>query len=83
MLNDKQIELCTTSQWDFSDLKALIINCTLKKSPTMSHTRGLIDVSKVIMEKNNVDVEVVRAVDYDIANGVWPDMTKHGWEKDD
>lgn len=83
MLNDKQIELCSTSRWDFSDLKALVINCTLKKSPTMSHTRGLIDISKAIMEKNNVDVEVVRAVDYDIANGVWPDMTRHGWEKDD
>jgi multimeric flavodoxin WrbA len=35
------------------------------------------------MEKNNVDVEVIRAIDYDIANGVWDNMTKHGWEKDD
>lgn len=83
MLNDKQLKLCSTSKWDFSDLKALFINCTLKKSPTMSHTSGLIDVSKAIMEKNNVKVEVLRAVDYDIANGVWPDMTNHGWKKDD
>jgi len=82
VLNKQQIELCSTSKWDFSDIKALFINCTLKKSPEISHTRGLIDVSKAIMEKNKVDVEVIRAVDYDIANGVWDDMTKHGWNKD-
>jgi hypothetical protein len=50
-LNEKQLELCSSSKWDFSDLKALFINCTLKKSPEKSHTRGLIDVSKTIMEK--------------------------------
>jgi hypothetical protein len=31
------------------------------------------------MERNEVSVEVVRAVDYDIATSVWPDMTEHGW----
>jgi multimeric flavodoxin WrbA len=82
VLNKQQIELCSTSKWDFSDIKALFINCTLKKSPEISHTRGLIDVSKAIMEKNKVDVEVIRAADYDIANGVWDDMKKHGWDKD-
>ena len=35
------------------------------------------------MEKNKVSVEVLRAVDHDIAHGVWPNMTDHGWEKDD
>jgi multimeric flavodoxin WrbA len=83
ILNNKQLDLCSTSKWDFSDFKALFINCTLKRSPTISHTRGLIDISKAIMEKNNVDVEVIRAVDYDIPNGVWADMTNHGWKKDD
>lgn len=83
MLSKKQIELCEASTIDFSNLKALFINCTLKKSPELSHTRGLIDVSKEIMERNNVSVEVVRAVDYDIASGVYPDMTKKGWQKDD
>jgi multimeric flavodoxin WrbA len=81
-LNDKQLEMCSTSQWDFSDLNALFINCTLKRSPEPSHTRGLIDISKAILEKNGVSVDVVRAVDYDIAYGVWPDMTDHGWEHD-
>ena len=41
------------------------------------------DVAKAIMEKNEVEVEVVRAVDYEIAPGVWPDMTKQGLKKDD
>jgi hypothetical protein len=27
-------------------------------------------------------VELVRAVDHDIAPGVWPDMTEHGWVSD-
>ncbi len=82
-LTKKQEELCTQNKWDFSDLRAVFINCTLKKSPDLSHTSGLIDMSKAIMEKNNVQVEVVRAVDYDIAYGVYPDMTEHGWDKDD
>ena len=35
------------------------------------------------MEKHGVEVDVVRAVDHDIATGVWPDMTEHGWATDD
>jgi len=34
---------------DYSDLKALYVNCTLKKSPELSHTRGLIDRSAALM----------------------------------
>ena len=82
-LNERQLDLCAKSKWDFSDLNALFINCTLKRSPERSHTQGLIDISKAILEKNGVSVDVVRAVDYDIAYGVWPDMTEHGWDKDD
>ncbi|MEM7313652.1 MAG: NAD(P)H-dependent oxidoreductase [Planctomycetota bacterium] len=82
-LNDQQEKMCTDSQWDFSDLRALFLNCTLKKSPELSHTEGLIEISKSILEKNGVQVEVLRPVDFEIANGVWPDMTEHGWEKDD
>ena len=83
ILTEKQVELCTTSSWDFSDLRALFLNCTLKRSPEMSHTQGLIDISKAIMEKNGISVEVLRPVDYSIAYGVWPDMTEHGWQQDD
>ena len=82
-LNEKQLKLCEENREDFSDLKALFINCTLKKSPRTSNTRGLMDVAKAIMEKNEVEIEVLRAADYDIAPGVWPDMKKKGLEKDE
>jgi multimeric flavodoxin WrbA len=68
---------------DFSDLKAVYINCTLTKSPAKSHTQLLIDASAGIMEKNGITVEKIRAVDYDIAQGVYPDMREYGWEKDE
>ena len=82
-LTEKQIELCESSTTDFTDLSALFLNCTLKRSPELSHTQGLIDMSMGIMEKNGVSVEVLRPVDYDIAYGVYPDMTEQGWERDD
>src|ERR687887_2289361 len=68
---------------DYSDLSALYINCTLKRSPEVSNTQGLADLSIAIMERNGVSVEVIRAVDHDIATGVWPDMTEHGWQRDE
>ncbi len=82
-LNDRQLADCESSRWDFSDLKALFLNCTLKRSPELSHTEGLISISREIMEKNGVAVEVLRPVDYQIAYGVWPDMTEHGWDRDE
>jgi multimeric flavodoxin WrbA len=76
-------QLCETSEWDFSDLRALYVNCTLKRSPEPSHTQALGDRSIAIMRRNGVTVDVVRAVDHEIASGVYPDMTEHGWERDD
>src|SRR5215468_11068650 len=67
----------------YDDLRAMFINCTLKRSPELSHTQGLIDVSRAIMEQHGVHVTVLRAVDHDIATGVWPDMTEHGWTSDE
>jgi multimeric flavodoxin WrbA len=71
------------NSWDCSHLKALFVNCTLKRSPERSHTQGLVDISANIMRKHGVDVEIVRAVDHDIATGVYPDMREHGWETDE
>jgi multimeric flavodoxin WrbA len=68
---------------DYAELTALYVNCTLKKSPETSNTQGLIDRSAAIMTKNGVQVEHVRAIDHDIATGVWPDMTEHGWATDE
>src|SRR5215210_9598148 len=83
VLNAKQAELCERSQTDYSDLRALFINCTLKRSPERSHTQGLGDRSIAIMQRHGVSVEVVRAVDHRLATGVYPDMTEHGWERDE
>ena len=69
--------------FDFSDLKALFINCTLKRSPEASHTQLLMDKSIELMRGRGVTVENLRAVDLDLATGVWPDMTEHGWETDE
>ncbi len=82
-LTPQQEELCRQTRWDFTDLQALFIICTLKRSPEVSHTQGLADRSIEIMRRQGVTVEVVRAIDRDIATGVWPDMTEHGWDKDD
>lgn len=71
------------SKPDFSNLKAVYINCTLKKSPRQSHTQGLIDVSKKIMTHEKVSLEEIRFVDYDVPPGVYPDMTEYGWKKDE
>jgi multimeric flavodoxin WrbA len=67
---------------DFTGLRTLFINCTLKRSPELSHTQGLVDVSAAIMRKHGVEVEAVRAIDHDLATGVHTDMTQHGWETD-
>jgi multimeric flavodoxin WrbA len=70
------------SSWDFSDLRALFVNCTLKRSPELSHTQGLADISTNIMRRQGVHVDEIRAIDHDIATGVWPDMAEHGWDSD-
>lgn len=69
--------------WEFSDLRALFLNCTLKRSPEQSHTEGLIQLSRSILERVGVEVELLRPVDYRLAHGVQPDMREHGWERDD
>jgi multimeric flavodoxin WrbA len=81
-LDDRQRRLSDGSRWDFSDLSAVFINCTLKCSPEVSNTRALADLSVAIMESNGVSVEVIRAMDHAIATGVQPDMTEHGFERD-
>src|SRR3984893_3894102 len=82
-LSPKQEDLCHQDRWDFSDLRALFINCTLKRSPEVSHTQGLADLAIEIMERQGVQVQSVRAIDHDLATGVWPDMTEHGWDRDE
>jgi len=81
-LNEMQEELCRQTRWDFSDLRALFISCTLKRSPEVSNTEGLAEISMEIMRRQGIAVELVRAVDHEIPVGVYPDMTMHGWSMD-
>jgi multimeric flavodoxin WrbA len=68
---------------DFSELRALFVNCTLKRSPEASNTQRLMDNSVAIMRANGVTVDELRAVDHELAPGVQPDMTEHGFARDD
>ena len=82
-LSEKQTELCETTPSDFSALRAVYINCTLKRPEQSSHTELLMGTSAEIMRKNCVEVDVIRPTAHQIAFGVYPDMTEHGWDRDD
>ncbi|WP_339924903.1 hypothetical protein [uncultured Cyclobacterium sp.] len=82
-LSTFQKSLNKDNPFDFSALKAVFLNCTLKKSPEISHTEGLIKMSEAIMKGNGISTEIIRPVDHLIAFGVYPDMTEHGWDRDD
>lgn len=82
-LNARQAKLCEENKTNFADLNAIIFNCTLKKQPERSHTRILLSVAEEIMAKNGISVEQVHAASHQIAYGVQPDMTEHGWDRDD
>lgn len=62
---------------------ALYINTSLQRQSANSHTRLLLNASAGILEKQGVAVEHVHMLDYDIPPGVYPDMTDHGWARDD
>lgn len=67
---------------NFSDLKALFFNGTLKRSPERSNTDGLVEASQLLMQKHGVSTDIIRTIDHDIATGVYPDMREQGWSTD-
>jgi multimeric flavodoxin WrbA len=81
-LSERQDALCASNRTDFSDLRALIFNCTLKRPEETSHTALLLSVPAEIMRRAGVAVEVIRPATMPIAFGVQPDMTEHGWPED-
>lgn len=50
-------------------LKALFLNCTLKKSPKTSNTEAFIKNASKIFEENDVETESIRIVDYEVSFG--------------
>ena len=81
-LNEKQAALCEANRTDFSDLRALILNCTLKRPEESSHTARLLSVPEEIMRRSGISVETIRPAGMPIAFGVQPDMREHGWAED-
>lgn len=67
----------------FKGLKALFINCSLKKDPSDSHTMKLVQRVAGIMREQQVAVEVLHALHYTIPFGMEKDLTGKGYEADD
>src|SRR3954469_5237986 len=68
---------------DYRDLRAVIFNGTLKRSPEPSQTDGLLAITKGVMARLGGQVDEIRTADHDIPAGVWPDMTTQGYDRDD
>ena len=67
----------------YGDLRAVVFNGTLKRSPEPSQTDGLLAIWRGVLERVGVQVDEVRTVDHVIPPGVWPDMREHGYDADD
>jgi multimeric flavodoxin WrbA len=65
------------------NIRALYINCSLQKRAEDSHTTRLIEHSAAVMRNAGVQVDIVHALEHHFAFGMSPDMTEHGWERDD
>lgn len=66
----------------FGGLRAVVVNTTLKRSPELSNTQGLLDRSIALLRANGVEVDTFRLVDHEVAPGVMPDMREEGWPAD-
>ncbi|GAA2594697.1 flavodoxin family protein [Actinomadura fulvescens] len=55
-------------------MRAVVINCTLKRSPERSNTEALAAVVIEELRERKVEVETIRAVDLDIPPGVETDL---------
>jgi len=82
-LNDRQNQLCAENKIDFSNLKAVFFNCTLKKQEDQSHTRLLLSVAEEIMNKNGIETDHIHLASHTVPFGVYPNMIEHGWDRDD
>lgn len=54
-------------------MKAIILNCSLKTSTTESNTGAIAEVLQGHLQRNDVDVEIIRIADYTILPGVSSD----------
>ena len=83
MLSEEQRRICESSPGEFDGLKTVLVNASLTHPSQHSHTDTLLDVVAEIFDTQGVEVSRVRLSKYELAPGVYPDMTEHGWDKDD
>jgi multimeric flavodoxin WrbA len=88
-LNAKQLGMVKAAggeNSEFKGYKVCVLNCTLKKSPEISHTDGILAIAEGIYKALGCEVDHIRLVDHEVATGVYPDMTARdpkGWPKDE
>lgn len=82
-LNEKQRPPRDNSGTDYTDIRALLFNTSLKRISGESHTRLLLGVVAGILEKAGASVEHIHMLDHAVPPGVYPDMTEHGYASDD
>jgi multimeric flavodoxin WrbA len=52
-------------------MKALIINCTLKRKPEFSNTGAMAEKAAKQLEEQGFETEIIRLNDYNILTGNW------------
>jgi len=67
----------------YDDLRAVVFNGTLKRSPEPSNTDGMLAIVRGILQRAGVRVDEIRTIDHDIPAGMEKDLREHGWERDE
>jgi multimeric flavodoxin WrbA len=80
MVNEYREENRMATPGDFNDLKALFLNCSIKKDKAESHTQRLIDRSAGIMVHEGVSVEQIYVLEHKVAFGMIKDGVEEGLE---
>ena len=83
-LNEITDQQCSTAPATYDDIKVLMLNCTLTRSPKLSHTEGLMKMATSIFEANGATVDYLRPVDFEVPAGLKLDYAgQDGYERDD
>src|SRR5579862_1778803 len=67
----------------YDDLRAVIFNGTLKRSPEPSNTDGMLAIVRDIFQRTGVTVDEIRTIDHDIPAGMEMDLREHGYDSDE
>jgi multimeric flavodoxin WrbA len=67
----------------YDDLRAVIFNGTLRRSPEPSNTDGMLAIVRGILQRTGVRVDEIRTIDHDIPDGMEKDLREQGCERDE